>query len=324
MKQAAFESHHAETWSLLERLLEEAGKSGEANAQLEALPACYRKVCHHLAVARDRQYAPALVDRLNQLVLRGHQRLYGTRQDLLGSWLRFMREYPRVVRARWRPVLLAFALFFVPNTALIFAVKANPEIAYLVVDPHELAQMESMYTSGKEKFGRKDESDKDVVMFGFYIWNNLRITFAYFASGLTAGLLTALHIFWFGVYDGAISGHLTRVGLGLNFWSFVITHSALELTGALIAGGAGLHMGGAILFPKRRSRLRALRESSKDALTLLYGAAAMVFLAAFFEAFWSSSALIPPKVKFIVGGLLWVAVYAYLFLVGRAPRSSRA
>ena len=49
------------------------------------VPRAYRHVCQHLALARDREYSPDLVDRLNRLALRGHHLLYGARSpdDLL-------------------------------------------------------------------------------------------------------------------------------------------------------------------------------------------------------------------------------------------------
>ena len=92
------------------------------------------------------------------------------------------------MRANWRSVLLAGALFYLPFFGLPFAIHRNPEVAYLLQDPQSLARMEEMYRSGNEKFGRKDASDTDVYMFGFYIWNNVRITFQVFASGLLLGL----------------------------------------------------------------------------------------------------------------------------------------
>ena len=41
------------------------------------VPARYRELCQHLALARDRQYSAELIERLSRLALAGHQRLYG-------------------------------------------------------------------------------------------------------------------------------------------------------------------------------------------------------------------------------------------------------
>lgn len=317
MKQQTFEAQHEAEWAVLEAGLDQLDAQGPAAAP-EDLPTLYRRVCQHLALARERQYGAGLVDRLNGLVLRGHQQLYGAEASPGLAWYRFVAwEFPRAVRARWRPVLLSALLFFGPTVGLSLAVPRWPELAYLVEEPQELAQFEAMYGAGKDKFGRKDEAATDLFMFGFYIWNNVRIDFQVFASGLLAGVGSIFFVFWNGLHGGAVGGHLTRVGLGLNFWSFVITHSAVEVTGLILAGAAGMDLGWAVVAPGRRSRAGALREAVRRAQPLLYGAAAMTVIAAFFEAFWSSSGHVAPSVKFAVGGAFWAAVIAYLLVAGR-------
>lgn len=320
MKQQAFEQAHEAQWTTFEAALRQLDRKprGGADAAAEDFPASYRRVCHHLALARERRYTAALIRRLNDLALRGHHALYGARPGLQQKWLRFLRSgFPRLVRANWRAVALASALFYLPFLGLPFAVHRNPEVAYLVQDPQSLARMEEMYRGGGAKFGRKDAADTDVYMFGFYIWNNLRITFQVFASGLALGLGSVVFLLVNGLQGGAVAGHLTRMGLGGNFWSFVVTHSALETTGLVLAGAAGMKLGFALLSPGRKSRLKALKDASRSGVAIVYGAALMVFLAAFFEAFWSSSALVPPTMKFIVGGSLWALMAAYFLFGGR-------
>ncbi len=325
MKQQAFESLHQEAWDAFEGLLRRLdAPSGEAPAGLAALPSEYRLVCHHLALARERGYSAGLVDRLNGLALRGHQRLYGVRQGALRGALGFFAAFPRLARKRWRAMALAALVFYGPATALTFGAKANPELAYLVEDPVSLASMESMYQSDKKKFGRSGESDTDVAMFGFYIWNNVRINFQVFASGLIAGIGSLFFLFWNGAHGGAVAGYLTHQGLGRNFWSFVATHSALELTSLVIAGGAGLLLGWALMFPGRRGRKQALVLAAKEGLILVMGSAVMDVGAAGFEAFWSSSALIPVAVKFSAAATLWTLVLAYFLFAGRGRMDADA
>jgi hypothetical protein len=43
----------------------------------------------------------------------------------------------------------------------------------------------------------------------------------------------------------------------------------------------------------------------------------MLVIAAFLEAFWSSSTLVPATVKLIVGGVFWVLVIGYFAFAGR-------
>lgn len=320
MKQQAFERAHDMEWAAFEARLGQLGHGHRFGTPVstEDFPAAYRRVCHHLAIARERRYTAALIRRLNEMALRGHHALYGVRPGLQRKWVHFMRTgFPRLVRTNWRSVSLAAALFYLPFCGLPFAVRSNPEVAYLLQDPQSLARMEEMYRSDNDKFGRKDESDTDVQMFGFYIWNNVRITFQVFASGLLLGVGSIFFLLVNGLSGGAVAGHLTRMGLGENFWSFVITHSALETTGLVLAGAAGMKLGFAILAPGRKTRLQSMKDAARNGVPIVYGAAFMVFVAAFFEAFWSSSALVPAMVKFAVGGSLWALVLAYFLLAGR-------
>lgn len=318
MRQQAFEALHDEGWRAFDRLLRGLeGASADPGSEFKELPSRYRGVCHHLALARERGYGAGLVDRLNGLALRGHQRLYGARRGALGGALRFFAAFPRMVRKRWRAMALAALVFYGPATILAFGAKSNPEVAYLIEDPVSLANMESMYQSGQEKFGRSGESDTDVRMFGFYIWNNVRINFQVFASGLLAGIGSLFFLFWNGVHGGAVAGFLTHQGLGRNFWSFVATHSALELTSLVIAGGAGLLLGRALVFPGRRSRRQAVVMAAREGLVLVMGSAVMDVGAAGFEAFWSSSAAIPVAAKVSVAAGLWTLTMGYFLFAGR-------
>jgi hypothetical protein len=43
----------------------------------------------------------------------------------------------------------------------------------------------------------------------------------------------------------------------------------------------------------------------------------MLVLAAAIEAFWSPRTEIPPRVKYAVGGVLWLVTLAYFALMGR-------
>jgi len=310
MKQEAFEKAHEAEWAEFEALCA-PGARGD-------LPRAFRRVCLHLALARHRCYTEGLVQRLNALVLRGHQELYGSLPGPFRGWGAWLTGgFARSVRALWAPLLAATLLFAVPCGGLIAASRHNAELMCLVESPRALADMEAMYRGEGGKFGRQDQADTDVMMFGFYVWNNVRIGFQAFAGGLALGLGSVFFLFFNGLHGGAAAGWITHAGLGLNFWSFVVTHSALELPSLLLSGAAGLHVGWGLLAPGRRTRSQALRQTVREALPVVVGAAVMDILAASLEAFWSSSALLPPAVKFGAGGLLWAAMLGYFLFSGR-------
>jgi uncharacterized membrane protein SpoIIM required for sporulation len=158
-------------------------------------------------------------------------------------------------------------------------------------------------------------------MFGYYIMNNIGIAFQTFASGLLFGLGSLFFLLFNGLMIGAVAGHLTQIGYGETFWSFVVGHGAFELTAIALAGAAGLKIGWALLVPGRLPRAEALRIAAGSSVRLVGGVIVFLLLAAFIEAYWSSMALASPTLKYAVGAALWLLVLAYLLLAGRGTHA---
>ncbi|HDP90009.1 MAG TPA: stage II sporulation protein M, partial [Thioalkalivibrio sp.] len=264
-------------------------------------------------------YSQPLIERLDDLVLRGHQQLYQSRSGLGGRMLQFAAaDFPATVRREWRALALACLLFYGPFLGMLVTVQFAPEFVYTVLDAGTVMQMQTMYDPElNERLGREREADSDVLMFGYYIRNNTSIGFQTFAGGLLFGIGTLFFLIYNGLVIGAVAGHLTHVGYIETFWGFVAGHSAMELTAIVLSGAAGLKLAAGLIRPGRKSRLRALLDNGRIAVTIVFGAAAMFFIAAFIEAFWSSIAWVPAQVKWGVGLFLWVLVIAYFVLLGR-------
>lgn len=326
MKQEAFEAHYGERWARFEQwiIVLAAGRKKLVDAEERAdisrdFPARYREVCHHLSLARARRYSIGLQQRLNQLALDGHQYLYRARTPLLGTFFRFLAfTFPQTFRGEWRFMLTSALLFYLPGFGMAIAVQMQPDLIYSLVDPGQVAVMEAMYDPANDVLGRERESEKDVVMFGHYIMNNIGVGFRTFAGGLLFGIGSVFFLSFNGLFFGAIGSHLTSVGFSETFWPFVSGHSAFELTAIVIFGGAGLMIGIGALIPGRKVRWHAVRDRAQDSMPLVYGGTAMLVLAAFVEAFWSSTTWPPIGVKYAVGVTLWIVTGLYFGLMGRS------
>lgn len=319
MNRETFEQQYEETWRQLEATLGllETGKKRHA-AEAVGLPELYRQTCHHLALVRHRRYGADLEQRLNGLVLRGHQQLYqGSGVTDLTEGARFVASgFPRLVRSEGRLVGLATLLFVLPLLLMGAAIQLWPELALMVVPGEQIEQIGDQYSpEGDLEAGRP--ADSDVMMFGFYIYNNISIAFRTFASGLVFGVGSIFFLVYNGIFIGAVGGYIQEVGYGENFYPFVIGHGAFELTAIVLSGAAGLRLGFSLLSPGRLSRSQALLAAGRQSVRIIYGATAMLVIAAFLEAFWSSSDLVPDVVKYAAGTGFWLVVLAYLSLAGR-------
>jgi uncharacterized membrane protein SpoIIM required for sporulation len=314
VRQAIFEAEHGADWQAFEKFLDGAEPPPFPPAEM---PARYRHLCQSLALASDRQYSPDLIDRLNHLALRGHHALYRNRRRESQQVLEFvLGGFARLVRAEWRLVAAASILFFGPFLGLIALLQQFPEFVHYLLAPEQLAQYHQMYDPGNKRLGMR-EADTNVMMFGFYIWNNVRIGFQTFAGGLLLGVGSVWFLAANAVIIGAVAGYLTQVGYGATFWSFVAGHSSLELIAIVLSGAAGLRLGLALIAPGNRSRKAALVAAAKPAVRMMYGAAILFFAAAFVEAFWSPVTAVPLTVKIAAGVAGWVILVAYFLLAGR-------
>jgi uncharacterized membrane protein SpoIIM required for sporulation len=318
LRELHYISRRQAEWDAWDRWLRSAKPGADADMPLSTLPARFRRLCHDLALARDRQYSSALVDTLQQRVLAAHQRIYGAHKPEGNALVAFIGAgFPALVRREWRVVLAAFLMLMLPMAFMVLLLQITPEAVYLFLSPDQAAQMEEMYSTTAKHLGRPRSASSEWAMWGLYVANNVRIDFQCFAGGIAFGVGAVFYLLYNGFQIGAVAGHLTQLGLVETFWGFVAGHSAFELTGAVLSGAAGLKIGIAMLFPGRRSRLVAIKESSRTAVRLLYGAATLTFFAAFIEAFWSPNKMTPFEAKVGIGIVLWCLTWAYLLLAGR-------
>lgn len=331
MKQYAFEKEYAELWQeydVLSKALEERKsayqvKNTHPPSGNYEFPSLYRRICHHYAIAQQRHYSPQLINQLHQRVLLGHQLLYEHKSSTLWRMFSFLwMTFPQQVRKHWQHFWLATALFYVPAILMGLACYNDSEFIYQSMSSHEVSSMEYMYDPANDKIGRRAErqSDSDFMMFGFYIYNNISIGFRSYATGILAGIGTIFIMLYNGTVIGGVAGHLTQLGFIETFWPFVSGHGSFELTALCICGAAGLRLGQPLIAPGRHRRIDAFKIAGHESVQLVLGAAFMLLVAAFIEAFWSSSSFVTNEIKYLVGAFLWFVVIVYLSFAGKTEK----
>ncbi len=319
-----FESLYQPEWDELGELLAriDAGKldrgRGAGPIQGERVASLYRRACEHLALARARAYPRSMQDRLDKLTSEAHQVIY--QQPEIGiERMRhaFAVTFPRAVRAHAAYVWASAILFGLPLLLVGWLVYERPELVLSVVDANTAAEYEYMYSDDAHSIGSVRSADSNWFMFGAYILNNVSIGFQCFALGLFFGIGSVYALVFNGIQIGAVAGYVTERGLGHNFYQFVVTHAAFELTAIVLAGAAGMRLGHSLLAPGRSTRLQSLTRAARETSMLVVGLAVMLLIAAAIEAFWSSARWLPVAVKYSVAALCWVAVLGYLTLQGR-------
>lgn len=316
-----FETQYQAEWDELQSLLMKLNaRANQKNSPVpgERLASLYRRACEQLALARARAYPSHIVERLNQITSDAHQVIYQQREFGLGRLRRMIAvDFPRAVRAHAAYVAVAAAVFLGPLVTLGLLVYFNPELILSMVDAETVAQFEEMYSDSAEAMGRARAAGSDWAMFGYYIRHNIGIGFQCFAGGLFAGVGSLFYLAFNGALIGAVAGYLTERGLSSNFYSFVVTHGAFELTAIVLSGAAGLRIGHALIAPGRRTRTQALALAARESIVIVYGVVGLLLIAAAVEAFWSSARWMPLPLKYCVAAGCWIMVLGYLWRQGR-------
>jgi uncharacterized membrane protein SpoIIM required for sporulation len=221
-------------------------------------------------------------------------------------------DFPRQIQRQKALFGLVSLIFYGPAIVMFLLTLASPELVYSMLSPMQVATFEQMYDPTAAVIGRERSSDSDIYMFGHYIKNNIGIGFRTFASGILGTLGSLFFLIFNGLFFGVVAGHIVNVKYQSTFFPFVIGHGAFELTAIVICGMAGIKLGWALIAPGNISRLDALKLAAEKAILLVYGATLFLLIAAFIEAFWSSSTMLTNTTKYGVGCGLWLLVYGYL------------
>ncbi len=328
LTERAFAERRQKSWDELDTLSRKSTRLGLralAAEEVSELPSLYRDVCADLAAAQAARYSAPLVDYLRGLTATAHGILYGphaarAREGNVAVRHAWLVAFPRAVRKRWRAMLLATGLFFIPLAIGLVLTLRDPSFAFRVAPEAMLRPLADAYAHG---FAEGRDAGEGTMMAGFYVYNNVGIALRCFALGIFGGLGSAFYLVQNGLTIGTILGYVATQGAGANIGIFIIGHGSLELGAIVLSGGAGLSLGWSVVAPGELTRLASLQRTARDILVIVAGAAVMLVMAAGIEAFWSASST-PQLVKLAVGGSLLLLVVAYILVAGRGAATEPA
>jgi uncharacterized membrane protein SpoIIM required for sporulation len=283
----------------------------------------YRALSADLARLRTASGGRALDElfQLGRLVAGAHNLLYRDRGMALRASLRFLfTEGPREVRRSARPIALAALLLFGPAIVAGVSVTRAPSIAPELLPAGMLRRAEEGVRRAKSGEGYIDDPQLfRPVMASGIIANNVQVTFAAFAGGVTAGLLTVFMLVMNGVSMGSVVGLYASKGILPLLVAFVAPHGVLELFAICVAAGGAFLIAAGMLLPGARSRRRAIVENGQRAIRLIGVSTLLLIVAGTLEGFVSPIAWWPIEGKLAVSGTTLVLLVAYL-RGGRAVR----
>lgn len=319
MEEREFVAGSREVWERLASavaLVRSRGVKGMGAPALRQMHEDYRHAAADLAYSQTHYPRSETTAYLNRLVGSAHGELYGDRPRRIGAAWRFVtREYPRLVRRCWRPVLLSAAILSAAVVLGWVLVYTDPALARLTLP-------EAFRDTVGEVMERDATADGGVwaamapAISAAITVNNVQVSLTVFAGGITFGALTAWALVRNGLLLGVLAGAFGQAGESLSFWSLIVPHGAIELPAIALAGGAGLMLAGALLFPGDLPRSQALRAVAPDAVRLVLGVVPLLIVAGLIEGFVTPREL-GEVGKLVFGGVAGLGLAAYLALPGR-------
>ncbi len=307
------------TWERLGAIVDRSRRRGLtalADEEIAELGRLYRSVTSDLAVARRDFAGHRVVDYLNGLVACAHAEIYQRRADRSSGIVRyFAADLPRTFRETWAYTLASLLMFLLPAIAGFAIAWQDPAAGARLIPGVEDVLRD--IRAGREWWLAIND-DGRAASAALIMTNNIRVAMLAFAGGVLLGSLTLYVLAQNGLLLGVIAGAAQAYGFSGHLWGFVAAHGVIELSVIVIAGGAGLQLGWAVVRPGLISRRAALTVAARRAMRLLIGCALLLVVAGAIEAFISPSRL-PLAAKIATAVLSGVVLYGYLLLAGRPP-----
>lgn len=314
---------HLSDWKALSALIESAERevSRLSPAEVSSLGRLYRVATSDLALAQRDFPRHPVATYLNQLVARGHAVIYRSEPLVTNRIKEFIvAGFPRVYREMLPFTLTATLLFWVPALLAMAAIWIQPDASRWLL-PTETQKLRETIEEGKLWVDIPVEERPYTS--SFIMRNNIQVAFMAFAGGVSAGLYTVYIMAMNGLMLGGLTGLTAHYGLGWDLWNFVIGHGVIELSVIMMAGGAGLMIGWAMIHPGLLRRLDALKIAANRAVRLVIGCVPLLMIAGTIEGFISPAENIAAPVKWLVGLGSGVLLYLYLLRGGRVVKRKK-
>jgi len=313
-----FVKEHKEAWVQLAGFVERvdaAGLKSLAHSELRDVTRLYRQAAGDLAYSKTFFGRTGLTRFLNTLMGRAHNHIYRAPATARVSVVEFFRSgFPAAFQRSYAYFALALYIFIASAVLGAVAYSVDERTISLFLSPEAIEGVRQHRLWTHEIFSVTPSSVASATI----LTNNISVTIAAFALGVTAGAGTVYILLLNGLMLGATMMFTSTHAMGYDLWSFVGAHGFIELFIIMVAGAAGLRMGHALLAPGDLTRAESLKESAKEAVLLVLGGAPVLVVAGIIEGFVSPQESVPGWVKIVFGAGLLLALVTYL--VRQVPR----
>jgi uncharacterized membrane protein SpoIIM required for sporulation len=310
----ALSAARRERWA---RLAELSTGRTFTGAEADEMTRLFQQTAGDLAAVQSSAPEPGLISRLSILLAGARIWMTGSHAPSLSDLTRIVtRELPAALyRVRWWAVGISVGFLCL---ALVTAVHTlgSPGALELVGTAQERAAI------AQQEF-ENYYSTYDGGSFAAQVWtNNWLIAAVCIAAGIS-GFFPVWIVYQNAVSVGVLAAIMAEHGLLDLFFQLISPHGLLELSAVLVSASVGLRLFWTMLVPGARTRVRALAQEGRAAITIGLALIVVLLASGLIEAFVTPSGF-PWAVKDAFGIIVAAAFWLYIFVVGRAATAEGA
>lgn len=273
-----------------------------------------------IAITDDLAYAKTFYPQskttayLNTLAGGFHQDIYKNKKEKANRFVKFWRLELPLLFGKYRVQLFCSFLFFTAFfwVGVISARYDTGFIRFIMGDTY-INMTEANIAKG-DPFGVYKQGNS-YLMFYKIASNNLGAMVQAFVMGIFFAIGTIYALFKNGIMLGAFEYFFFSRGFGLKSILVIWIHGTLEISCIIISGGAGLALGGGILFPQTYKRIISFKNAAKDGMKIALGITPIIVLAAIFESFVTRHTEMPVWASLLIlsGSFVFIAWYVVIY-----------
>jgi uncharacterized membrane protein SpoIIM required for sporulation len=264
-----------------------------------------------------RTYLESLVSRA-YCYIHTEKRHFSLRQF---NYAKFTKAFPIVFR---RNIIAFYISFAIAIGGALFgglAIALDNQAKAAIIP----AQFSHLNQSPTERVKREEQgknskniSQHHSTFAAHLMANNIKVSIACLALGITFGIGSMLMIFYNGLLLGAICTEYCLGGQTIFMLGWLMPHGVIEIPAFIFAGQAGVILGNCLLKPSA-SRKKALREKTYDLTIMICGIALLLVWAGIIESFMSQyhEPIIPYWFKIAFGTVEFIGLCWFIFFYGK-------
>lgn len=307
MKETRFIEQNQDKWKELEDMLKANQRDSDKLSDL------FIQVTDDLSYAHTHYPRRVVRVYLNQLTQSVFGQLYRKTSSQKNQIITFWKtDLPLSLYYGRKALLFSLILFLLSFAIGVVSSVYDPDFASSILSSGYIEETEKNIAENDPMAIYKDEYA--IEMFFRIAVNNLGIAFRTFLSGLILGVGTVGVLVYNGVMVGVFQYFFIERGLFVDSALTIWMHGTFEISAIVIAGGAGLMLGRALVFPGTFTRLQSLRIASRSGIRVILLVGVMLFVAAIIETFVTRYTSIGDAIRFVLILTMFALVIFYVVI----------